>query len=77
MFAVGFVVFVYGVIEFLWGVNAGSEGEAKENGKRHMLYGVIGMFIMVISYGLVNIIINTVGGSVEECERPFNDGNKE
>lgn len=67
VFAIGFLVFVYGVIEFMWGMNAGSTEDAKQNGKWHMLYGVLGMFVMVSAYAFVNIIINTVGGSVEDC----------
>lgn len=62
VFAIGLLVFVFGVVEFLYGLNA--DTEAKQNGKRHMLWGLVGMFIMVIAYPIVLIIINAVGADV-------------
>lgn len=62
LFAVGLLVFVFGVVEFIYGLNTNSE--AKDNGKRHMLWGLIGMFIMAVAYPIVLIIINAVGGNV-------------
>jgi len=52
------------VIYFLWGVleyimNAESSDKRKE-GQMRMLYGVLGIFIMVTAYGILNLIINTV-----------------
>ena len=58
MFAAGLVVFVWGVIEFLAGQNG--VGEGAQNGKRHMLWGIIGMFIMVAAYAILKIIANTL-----------------
>ena len=60
LFTLGFLLFVWGVVEFLWGLNAGSKEEGKQNGKRHMLYGVIGLFVMFAAYGVVQLIVNTV-----------------
>jgi len=60
LFTLGFLVFVWGVVEFLWAVNAGSKEEGKQNGKRHMLYGVIGLFVMFAAYGIVQLLINSV-----------------
>lgn len=59
IFAAGLVVFLWGTVEFLWGISAGSE--KKDDGKRHMLWGVIGMFIMVASTAIIRIIMNTFG----------------
>jgi len=58
MFAAGLVVFVWGVVEFLAGQNGIGEGAA--NGKRHMLWGIIGMFIMVAAYAILKIIANSL-----------------
>lgn len=49
------VVFIYGV--FLLMINDG--GEKKEEGKQYMLWGIIGIFIMVSVWGLVAIVSNT------------------
>ena len=58
LFAAGFLVFVWGVVEFLGGQNG--VGEGAQNGKRHMLWGLIGMFIMVGAYTFIHIINNTL-----------------
>src|SRR5574337_710217 len=55
IFAAGMVVFFWGVIEFLGALNQLGFGE-KENGKRHMFYGLIGMFVMVAAYALLQFI---------------------
>jgi hypothetical protein len=58
LFAVALVYFIYGVFEFL--ANAESE-DARTKGKQHMLWGVIGMFIMMAVFGIMQVIINTIG----------------
>ena len=52
------------VLYFLWGVfqfvyNAESPEERKKGGM-NMLWGAIGLFIMVTAYGVLNLIIGTV-----------------
>ncbi|MDQ5958113.1 MAG: hypothetical protein QG665_461 [Patescibacteria group bacterium] len=60
MFAVAVVVFFYGLVEFI--LNAGNGGDL-EPGKQHMVWGVVGLFIMVSVYGILHIICNTIGCS--------------
>ena len=59
LFAAGLVVFLWGIVEFLMGVSAGSE--KKDDGKQHMLWGIVGMFIMVAAAAIIRIITNTFG----------------
>jgi hypothetical protein len=56
IFALGFLLFTYGLVEFLWKING--EGDVEE-GKKHMLYGLLGMLIMVSVYGILDLIDNT------------------
>jgi Type IV secretion system pilin len=58
LFAIAFIVFLYGAFETFI-VGAGSE-EVKEKGKSLMLYGLIGFFVMVSVWGLVNILTGTI-----------------
>jgi len=58
MFVVALVVFFWGLVEFIY--KAGSE-EGREVGKRNMIYGIVGMFIMVGVYGIINLILSTFG----------------
>ena len=48
MFGVAVVVFAYGVLQM---VIKGGDAEAKENGKRSILGGIIGMLIMMSAWG--------------------------
>jgi len=59
LFAVAFVVFLYGVAKsYIF-----SHGEAAEIEKGHklILWGIIGFAVMVSLWGLVNVVANTFG----------------
>ncbi len=58
VFALGFLLFVYGLVEFLWKL---SEGGDNKEGKQHMLWGIVGMLIMVSVYGILDLLDNTFG----------------
>lgn len=58
LFAVAFIVFLWGAF-YTFIVGATSE-EAKEKGKSLMLWGLIGFFVMVSIWGLVNLLTNSV-----------------
>ncbi|MBU6323249.1 MAG: hypothetical protein KGI41_00155 [Patescibacteria group bacterium] len=57
LFAIAFIVFIFGVFRYF--IQGASDEEAKENGKSLMLWGLIGFFVMVSVWGLVNIIRGT------------------
>jgi hypothetical protein len=54
------VYFLWGVVEYLMHAD---EPEARSTGARHMIWGVIGLAIMVGVFGIMNIIINTIGAN--------------
>ena len=58
LFAVAFLYFLYGV--FLFVRNADSS-EDRATGGRHMLWGLIGLVIMVSVFGIIRFITNSVG----------------
>lgn len=58
VFTLGLLLFIVGIVEFLWGVK---DGKASETGKSHMVYGLIGMLIMVSVYGIIALIVNSFG----------------
>lgn len=65
LFGVALVIFLWGVVEFL----AGFESEEKQTqGKRHMLWGIIGLAIMVSAIGIKEIVENTICDG--ECAPP-------
>ena len=66
IFATGFLLFVYGFFEYMRGLNAGENNDKRKYGQQHMIWGVVGMLIMVSFNGIIALIDNTFG---------FNPGN--
>jgi uncharacterized membrane protein YidH (DUF202 family) len=56
LFALALMLFLYGVVEFI--ANQGSE-EKKTKGKSHMLWGIIGITIMMGVWAILDIVLNT------------------
>ncbi len=60
LFACALVFFIYGVAKYI--LSPGNE-EVRKTSKSHMLWGIIGMFIMISSLMLMRLIINTLNVS--------------
>lgn len=58
LFALAVVYFVYGLAKYL--LSPDNE-EIRKNSKQQMLWGVFGMFIMIAVFGIMNMIITTIG----------------
>ncbi len=58
VFAVALIVFVYGLVQFISSETSDAE---REQGKKKILYGLLGMFIMFSAYGLIRLILGTFG----------------
>jgi hypothetical protein len=57
--------FGWAVVVFFWGLfqfirNTDSDDE-RETGKRNIFYGILGMFIMVTVYGIINLLLDAFG----------------
>jgi succinate dehydrogenase/fumarate reductase cytochrome b subunit len=58
LFALAVVFFLYGVFEFI----ANQENEEKKTaGKQHMLWGIIGITIMLGVFAIMNMLLSTLG----------------
>jgi hypothetical protein len=58
------VIITLGIIYFVWGVVSyviGDSEEAKKKGKDRMIYGIIGLAIIVGMWGVVKILTETFG----------------
>lgn len=62
LFAAALVMFVWGVVEFAAG--AGNE-EKRSTGRRHILWGLLGMIIMISVFGIMQLIAGTLGSDVK------------
>lgn len=58
LFGVALVIFLYGVLEYLW--KSRSDPAAITAGAKHIGWGLLGMFIMFSVFGFIQIILNTL-----------------
>jgi cell division septal protein FtsQ len=58
IFALALVYFIYGLAQYLL---SPENEEIRKSSKSHMIWAVAGMFIMVSVFGIMNLILNTVG----------------
>ncbi|MCX6752487.1 MAG: hypothetical protein NTZ87_03240 [Candidatus Nomurabacteria bacterium] len=57
LFALALVYFLYGLFEF---IANGANDEKKTTGKSHMLWGIVGLTIMMGVWAILGIILNTL-----------------
>lgn len=57
LFALAVLFFLYGVLQFF--LNQTDE-EKRTNAKNHMMWGVIGMTIMMSVFSIINMILSTL-----------------
>ena len=62
MLGIAMLVFLYGC--FLYVYNSDSD-EGREKGRKHILWGVVGLLVMVSAYAILEIADNTFGLSSE------------
>ena len=58
LFGLALLYFMYGVAVFI--VNGDNDVKRRE-GANHMLWGVVGLFVMVSVFGIMKIICTTIG----------------
>lgn len=59
IFTLAFLVFVWGLFKyFIWGAE---NEEERSNGRRFLFWGALGMAILFSVWGLVNVLLSTLG----------------
>jgi Type IV secretion system pilin len=61
--AIAILVFVYGCAIYI--MNASNE-TARATGKKHIMFGIIGLLVMVAAYSILSLAAGTFGLSVPE-----------
>jgi hypothetical protein len=56
--AIAILIFMWGAYQYMYGA---MDGSSKEDGRSHMLWGIIGFTIMLSAMGLLRIAANTFG----------------
>ncbi len=57
LLAFSFLTFIWGVFQYF--IAGGADEEARQNGQKKILFGIIGFFLMIGVWGLVNLLVNT------------------
>lgn len=61
------LLFALALFMLVWGANAfilkSGDSKARETGRSHLIWGVLGMFIMVSVFALLSVITNTFCGT--------------
>lgn len=68
-------LFIFTILIFIWGVvdliAHADDPTARAKGQQHILWGVIGLFIMISAYGIVRVIGATIGTVDPTVTDPF------
>ncbi|MCA9355868.1 hypothetical protein KC865_04980 [Candidatus Kaiserbacteria bacterium] len=57
--AIGFLVFVWGMFRYF--IAGGANEEAKESGKNLMIYATLGFVLIIIFWGIINLLSSSTG----------------
>ena len=59
IFALAFAVFIWGIVDYFF-LNYSNETK-REEGKQFILWGIVGMVVLLSVWGLVAILLSTLG----------------
>lgn len=57
--AIGFLVFVWGMFQYF--IAGGANDDAKEKGKSLMIYATLGFVLIIVFWGIVNLLTQSTG----------------
>ena len=63
---VAVAVFLYGVLKY---ITSGGDAEKEKTARGYIIYGIIGLFVMVAFWGLVTVLSDTFG--IDEGAQPI------
>jgi cytochrome c oxidase assembly factor CtaG len=58
MFVLATFMFIWGIIGYIMG---GEDPERRKTGQTHILWGLVGMAIMISAYGIVRFVFSSLG----------------
>jgi len=66
IFALAFIVFLWGIVKYFF--IGGGNDESRSEGRQFIMYGIIGFVIMLSLWGIVALISNSLG--IDKNTRP-------
>ena len=67
LIALAVVIFLVGVVKY---ITAAGDEEKRASGRNTMIYGIIGLFVMVAVWGLVNVLFETFDLTIKTPDVP-------
>jgi hypothetical protein len=61
LFGIALVYFIYGAVRYIYALSKG-DIEGKQNGQRHLFFGILGLAIMLSVFGIMNFLYDIVTG---------------
>jgi hypothetical protein len=58
VFALAFIVFLWGVFNYF--IRGAADEEARGKGKQLVFWGMVGFFVMISIWGMVNLVVHTL-----------------
>ena len=58
LFGLAFAYFVWGVVKYVW---SAEQEASREEGRRAIVWGLIGMFIMFSVFGILRLVTGSIG----------------
>ncbi|MEK7065748.1 MAG: hypothetical protein AAB938_00145 [Patescibacteria group bacterium] len=58
LFSLALLYFLWGAAKFIW---SAGDSKTQNEGKDHMIWGFVGMLVMISAYGIINIAGNLIG----------------
>ena len=73
MIGIAMLYFIYGSVIYI--MNA-ENSSARETGRRHIMYSIVGLLVMLTAYGILTIAANTIsqGGTLDCANKPDTPG---
>lgn len=58
LMTIAIAVFLYGIVLY---ISSGGDAEKEKTARGYIIYGIIGLFVLVAFWGLVTVLANTFG----------------
>lgn len=58
VFGIAFIIFIWGIFVY---IRDSDDDKGRAEGQRGILWGLVGMVIMISAFGIINIIQGTIG----------------
>ena len=64
LFVLATLLFLMGVVQFY----IAGDDKTREDGRRHVLWGLVGMFIMISVFGIMKLLLGTFGVDIQQLD---------